>query len=244
MSCLKRKLDLAINANKKRTDDNIKIVSELHLTRLGREHFNISCDKLAKFLLGKVLVHQVENVVLKGRIIETECYLGGDDKASHSYNGRRTAANEAMYMEPGTAYVYKIYGIYHCFNVSSIESGGAVLVRALEPIKGIDKMQEYRNVSRMKIIKTHELCKGPSKLCISMNITKENSNKVDMCKNNNLWIEADDYSNSFQIVNTARIGIGSTAEEWLHTPLRFYIKDNIHVSKRDREKEEELSVVN
>lgn len=76
-----------------------------------------------------------------------------------------------------------------------------------------------------------------------MNITKENSNKVDMCNNNNLWVEADDFSNSFQIVNSTRIGIGPTAEEWVNTPLRFYIKDNIHVSKRDRNKEKELTVM-
>ncbi|GJQ71188.1 hypothetical protein Trydic_g1087 [Trypoxylus dichotomus] len=174
------------------------------------------------------------------RIVETECYLGGEDKASHSYNGRRTPSNEAMFMEPGTSYVYKIYGMYHCFNISSIEPGGAVLIRAVEPIEGIEKMLEFRNASRSKEIKVHELCRGPSKLCISLNITKENCNKLDLCGNKDLWIEADDFPNDFQIVNTNRVGISSAGEEWANKPLRFYIKGNLHVSKRDIQIEKAL----
>lgn len=88
MTALKRKLDLALNTKKKKLHDLNPILSHFTPQRLNREYFNVSCYTLANFLLGKLIVHRIENDLLKGRIIETECYLGGEDKASHSYNGR------------------------------------------------------------------------------------------------------------------------------------------------------------
>jgi hypothetical protein len=90
------------------------------LDRLKDSFYNVPCENLAKGLLGKILVRQLnDGTILKGRIVETECYLGGEDKASHSYNGRITERSKPMYMKPGTAYVYITYGMYHCFNISS-----------------------------------------------------------------------------------------------------------------------------
>jgi DNA-3-methyladenine glycosylase len=90
------------------------------LSRLRDSFYNVPCEDLAKGLLGKVLVRRLnDGTLIKGRIVETECYLGGDDKASHSYNGRITERSKPMYMKPGTAYVYITYGMYHCFNISS-----------------------------------------------------------------------------------------------------------------------------
>jgi DNA-3-methyladenine glycosylase len=89
-------------------------------SRLQDEFFNVPCLDLAKNLLGTILVRRlVDGTILKGKIVETECYLGADDKASFSYNGRRTARNEPMFMEPGTIFVYQTYGMYHCLNISS-----------------------------------------------------------------------------------------------------------------------------
>jgi hypothetical protein len=90
------------------------------LDRLKDSFYNVPCEDLAKGLLGKVLVRRLnDGTLIKGRIVETECYLGGEDKASHSYNGRITERSKPMYMKPGTAYVYITYGMYHCFNISS-----------------------------------------------------------------------------------------------------------------------------
>ncbi|CAG9857748.1 unnamed protein product [Phyllotreta striolata] len=149
--------------------------------RLNKEDLDLPCQELAIYLLGKVLVRKLEDdTILKGRIVETESYLGGEDKASHSFNGRRTSSNEPMYMPVGTCYVYFTYGMYHCFNISSRESGAAVLLRALEPFQGVEIMEKFRsnrNKSKQAVrkkIKTSKLCDGPSKLCISFDITKEN----------------------------------------------------------------------
>lgn len=87
--------------------------------RLDEKFFNVPCVELAKNLLGTVLVRKFGGSLLKGRIVETECYLGFPDKASHSYQGRRTPRNEPMFMAPGTIYVYQTYGMYYCINISS-----------------------------------------------------------------------------------------------------------------------------
>ncbi|XP_018569225.1 probable DNA-3-methyladenine glycosylase [Anoplophora glabripennis] len=215
--------------------------------RLLKEDLDKPCKELAMYLLGKILVRKLEDdKILKGRIVETESYLGGEDKGSHSYSGRRTQANEPMYMPAGTAYVYMTYGMYHCFNISSKEPGAAVLLRALEPISGIETMQKFR-VRKVKSIqneiKTTKLCDGPSKLCISMNITKQNLNKIDLTdlKNDKMWLEDDpDIDKEIRIVHTSRIGIASAGVEWTIKPLRFYILNNDSISKRDKAAEEEL----
>lgn len=107
------------------------------LTKLDRKFFEKPTENLAKELLGKLLYRVLDDgEVLCGRIVETEGYLGEVDKACHAYGGKRTARSEPMYMAPGTAYVYIIYGMYHCLNISSQEPGACVLIRALEPLKG------------------------------------------------------------------------------------------------------------
>lgn len=96
---------------------------------------------LARYLLGKVVTRVLEDgEVLSGRIVETEAYLGERDGACHTYNGKRTERTAPMYMAPGTLYVYFIYGMYHCLNISSEDIGGCVLIRALEPVKGTNTL--------------------------------------------------------------------------------------------------------
>lgn len=124
----------------------------MNLFKITEEFYNIPCYELANTLLGKILVRKFEGNILKGRIVETECYLGGEDKASHSYNGKQTPRNEPMFMAPGTSYVYMTYGMYHCFNISAREPGAAVLIRALEPIEGLDYMRQLRNGNKKSYI--------------------------------------------------------------------------------------------
>lgn len=208
-----------------------------------RKDYNVPCLDLAKKLLGKILVRKIGDTLLKGRIVETEAYLGNEDKASHSYNGRRTNACEPMYMDPGTAYVYMTYGIYFCFNISSQEPGSAVLLRSLHPIEGIEEMKKFRTSQRKgkssKELKITELCNGPSKLCMAMNIRKDNCNKIDMSNSEELWIE-DGMDFNFVTVTSSRIGISSVGVEWASKPFRFYIFNCPHVSKRDNKAEVEL----
>ena len=143
--------------------------------RLDQEFYDQHCKDLANALLGTLLVRKVDGQLLSGRIVETEAYLGTIDQAAHSYKGKRTSRNEAMFMKPGTCYVYSIYGIHNCVNISSCGEGAAVLIRALEPVDGIEKMRELRGNFAGK---DHHLCKGPGNLCKALNITKDQISKT------------------------------------------------------------------
>lgn len=193
-------------------------------TRCGREFYNQPCEELAKALLGCVLVRVSEGEECRGVMVETEAYLGSKDKAAHSRGGHRTERNEAMYMQPGTAYVYSVYGVHNCFNISSNGAGCAVLVRALGPVEGLDGMRRRRGVRR----KDHELCNGPAKLCQAMGIGRE-CDKLDLVSGYGLWVEQG--GGAVEVVSRPRIGI-DYAEEWVDKPLRFYIKGNKFISKK------------
>jgi len=166
-----------------------------------------------------------------GRIVETEAYLGGEDKAAHSYGGRRTSRNEAMYMPPGTAYVYSIYGMHRCFNISSDGEGAAVLIRALEPLGGIEDMRTARKASTKG---NKNLCNGPAKLCQALGIDKS-CNQLDMTGSSQVWVESLDLeagTGNHEVVESTRVGIDYAGEEWAKKLLRFYVKGSPFVSKR------------
>ncbi|XP_014226303.1 uncharacterized protein LOC106652073 [Trichogramma pretiosum] len=211
--------------------------------RLPYSFYNVPCQILAKNLLGKVLVRKLENgAILKGKIVETEGYLGLEDKASHTYQGKVTPRNIPMYMAPGTIYVYFTYGMYHCFNISSQEEGSAVLIRALEPLEGIELMREHRSCKPYakvqkklsKELKEHELCNGPSKVCMAMKLEKKHS-KYSLCDWKELWIEEDPTQEEVKkIIECKRIGIDKVGQEWADKPLRYYIYDHKCVSKKDK----------
>ncbi|KAM4025053.1 DNA-3-methyladenine glycosylase [Anomaloglossus baeobatrachus] len=203
--------------------------------RLLSDFYNKPCTHLAKAFLGQILVRRLpDGTELRGRIVETESYLGGEDEASHSRGGKRTERNVAMYMKPGTIYVYQIYGMYFCMNVSSQGDGAAVLLRSLEPIEGLDAMRKFRNVKRnvQKPLKDKDLCNGPSKLCQSFAIEKS-FDQQDLATNPSTWLEAGPEILEEDVVSCARIGINN-AGEWTRKPLRFYIKGNKFVSVRDK----------
>ncbi len=161
-------------------------------------------------------------------IVETEAYLGDKDKASHSYNGRRTPRNEAMYMPPGTCYVYSVYGTHCCVNVSSLGEGAAVLIRALGPLTGAEKMYTRRKSAK----KDKELCNGPAKLCQALAIDKK-LNKIDLASSDCLWVEPRSCDLTDEdVVCTGRVGVAYAGPEWSDKPLRYYIRGNNCVSKK------------
>ncbi|XP_043955447.1 DNA-3-methyladenine glycosylase isoform X1 [Gambusia affinis] len=210
--------------------------------RLRQDFFNQPCISLAKAFLGKVLVRRrADGSELRGRIVETEAYLGGEDKASHSAGGKRTERNTAMFMKPGTIYVYPIYGIYLCMNVSSEGEGAAVLLRSLEPLQGQPAMRELRAARRKegaRQLKDKELCNGPSKLCQALNIPRC-FDRRDLASDPEVWLEDDPNTSPPKpqdIVSAPRIGIESHGE-WAKKPWRFYLRGDPCVSVVNKEAE-------
>ena len=202
---------------------------------LEKDFFKQGALDLAKDLLGKILVRECDGRILKGKIVETEAYIGEIDKASHAYNGRRTERTEPLFREGGIAYVYFIYGKYFCFNViSGIENKGeGVLIRAIEPRNEFDYLAEKRfnqNYDELTKAKEKALTNGPSKLCLAYSIDKSDNYKK-LYEKGNLYIEDNYEDNLFEIVESKRIGI-DYAEEAIDFLWRFYIKDNKYVSKK------------
>lgn len=178
---------------------------------------------VARALLGKLLVHETPHGTVAGRIVETEAYLA-DDPACHAHGGKKTPRTAVMFGAPGTAYIYLIYGMHHCFNVvtGAEGTGEAVLIRALEPVCGIELMQARRNQLTIQ-----SLCSGPGKLVHAMGITRALNARSLM--EPPLYIADPMVAlEKFKIVTTTRIGISKGAE----LPLRFYIKDNSFISRK------------
>ncbi|MBE6081100.1 MAG: DNA-3-methyladenine glycosylase [Tissierellaceae bacterium] len=190
-------------------------------------------ETVARKLLGKILVHNINGNILKGKIVETEAYMGVTDKGAHSYGGRRTKRVEIMYGPPGRAYIYFIYGMYYCLNAVTQKEGipEAVLIRALEPLEGHDIMalnrfnKEYKNLTSTQIT---NLTNGPGKLCMAMGIDKKLNGS--MLSGDTLYIEEGN-NDKFDIIKTKRIGI-DYAEEAKDFLLRFYVKGSPFISKK------------
>ena len=201
---------------------------------IDKEFYNRSAIDVANDLLGKVLVREVDGRILKGKIVETESYIGAIDKACHAYNGRRTKRTEILYSDCGVAYVYFIYGLYDCFNVVTNEKdvAEAVLIRAIEPLNEFDYISQVRYKKQFKeLSKTQikNLTNGPSKLCLAYLIDKD-LNGDKLYEQGKIYLEESE-ENDFEIVKTKRIGI-DYAEEAKDFLWRFYIKDNDFVSKK------------
>ena len=201
---------------------------------LQKEFYKQGALILAKELLGKTLVRNIDNITLKGKIVETEAYIGEIDKASHAYNDRRTDRTEPLFREGGISYVYFIYGKYHCFNVISglKDKCEGVLIRALEPLNELDYLAKKRfnqNYDELSEVKKKAITNGPSKLCMAFSIDKS-ENYMKLYEKGDFYIE---YSKDekFEIVETTRIGI-DYAEEAIDFPWRFYIGDNKYISKK------------
>jgi len=183
--------------------------------------------KIAKELLGKILVTKWNGIETSGRIVEVEAYNGVVDKASHAAGGRRTNRNEVMYGEGGVSYVYLCYGIHHLFNVvtNRPETPHAILIRALEPIKGIDVMLERTGKKKLD----YTLTKGPGNVSKALGISFKLHSGISLLSKE-LFIAEDDFKvNRKDIVASPRIGVDYAGED-AKLPYRFFIKGNPFVS--------------
>ena len=186
--------------------------------------------QIAEELLGKLLVTKKDNITTSGRIVECEAYAGAPDKASHAYGGRRTDRNEVMYGEAGVAYVYLCYGIHHLFNVvtHSRDIPHAILVRSLEPVKGIRDM--LMRTGKKHLNRT--LTKGPGNLSKALGIYTSDTGSLLTGKN--IFLADDGFSFSKkEIFTSPRIGVDYAGKDAL-LPYRFYIKGNPFVSGKPK----------
>ena len=181
--------------------------------------------KIARELLGKVLVTDF-GVRTSGIIVETEAYEGINDMASHAYGGKRTVRTEVMYMHGGTSYVFLCYGIHNLFNVVTNlqNTPHAILIRAIEPLEGIDVMLKRRNKSKL----LPSLTAGPGALSQALGIQKIHTGLSLL--GGNIFIEDRKNINNRDIIETTRVGVAYAMHDAL-LPYRFYIKDNKFVSK-------------
>jgi DNA-3-methyladenine glycosylase len=181
---------------------------------------------VARELLGKILVHETKEGTTTGRIVETEAYRGPEDHAAHSSEGRRTARNEVMYGQKGHAYVYFIYGLYYCFNITAgnvPEKPEAVLIRALEPVAGEELMAKRRGQQ----VKVANLTNGPSKLCMAMGISRA-QNKTNLTAPP-FYVDDAALISQDNILETTRVGVDYSGD-WKNKLWRFYIRENSFVS--------------
>jgi DNA-3-methyladenine glycosylase len=191
----------------------------VRIRRLRRSELPIETVKLARFLIGKTLVHDLPHVRLSGRIVETEAYIVGD-AAAHTFRGL-TPRNRSLFLERGHAYVYFIYGNHYMLNVSGQREGvgEGILLRALEPLEGIDWMQRHRHTKRLT-----ELSRGPGRLAAAMRVTRS-LDGLDLCAKGPLWLGTAARPTG-EIGVSVRIGISREA----HRLLRFYERGNPFVS--------------
>ena len=197
---------------------------------LKRTFFNRDPRRVARELLGKLLVRREGRKLLVGRIVELEVYLGENDPAAHAAVGL-TERNRVLFGPPGFAYVYFIYGNHYCLNVSCMPEGkaGSILFRALEPIAGIPEMQQARGLEAKPGPRTQRLLtSGPGRLAEAFGITRTRDNGKDLTSaESDLIIAADGYRPQ-KILATARIGVTKAAD----MPLRLFIAGNDFVSVR------------
>ncbi|MBI1371276.1 MAG: DNA-3-methyladenine glycosylase [Phycisphaera sp.] len=201
--------------------------------RLGRRFYRRGSVDLAHALLGRTLVRVLDDGTrLAGRIVEAEAYVGEHDKAAHSYGRRRTDRNASMYLDAGHAYVYFTYGMHHCMNIVAdvADEPTACLIRALEPTEGVEVMTAHR-ASKIAAdrLRVTDLCSGPAKLTQALAIDRA-FDGVDLTTHERLFVEGGASARAGEIVAGPRIGVGYAAE-WADEPLRFYVRDNPHVSR-------------
>jgi len=195
--------------------------------KLPRSFYLQDTVSVARALLGCVLWRRVGRSLLAARLVEVEAYLGPNDSASHARRGLRSARNESMYLEGGHAYVYFTYGMHWCLNVVTAERdiAEAVLLRAAEPLRGIETMRERRPKAK----RDRDLTNGPGKLCSAMAVDK--SLDGEPLDGNALWLTSRDVEIPENDIGVShRIGVENSGEaaRW---PLRFFLRGNLYVSR-------------
>lgn len=208
--------------------------------RLSREFYTRDTVTVAKELLGKVIVYQSNNQLYKGMIVEVEAYINDNDDAAHFSKGI-TDRTRIVAEEGGHIYMYTIYGIYECFNVIAEQKGvhGGVLIRAIEPLEGIDQMyynrfkKNFDNPPKRELL---NISNGPAKFIMSYGIKKSEFYGRDLVTDSSIWIEDRPNLISEEIILSERINIDYAKSKDLL--LRFNIKDNPYVSKRTKIKKD------
>ena len=207
---------------------------ELRTALLTADFFNRDPRKVARAVLGKLLIRKTARGILAGRVVETEAYLGKGDAAAHAVAGR-TARNFVLFGPPGHAYVYFIYGNHFCLNVSCLPDGvpGCVLFRALEPVVGIEEMTRARGirVSNSEFRRDSDLRKissGPGRMSEALGITREGDNGKSLVSAQSDLQLVDDGYRVRRVMVTPRIGIAKAAKQ----PLRYFIAGSPFVSGR------------
>ena len=189
-------------------------------------YLNSNVVDVARLLLGKVLCTRFDGVLTRGKIVETEAYCGNNDKACHANNQKMTKRNKVMFSAGGCAYVYLCYGIHHLFNVVTNEEGqaDAVLIRAIEPIEGIETMMTRRKLNK----KGKRISGGPAMLTQALGINTFHNGTV--LNGESIWIEDAMLIDEVFIASATRIGV-EYAEGDALKPWRFFIKENSWVSR-------------
>lgn len=195
---------------------------------IEREFYLRNALEVAQDLLGTVLVHETEEGTVRARIVEVEAYIGSEDAASHAYKNRNTARTAVQFGPGGYAYVYLIYGMHYCMNIvtNHAQKPEAVLLRALEPLEGIEIMKKRRNTDNI-----YNLCGGPGKLCAAMKIDRT-CYGMDLC-NSNLYLEYGQIPiGKDQIRATRRINVdyAGEAREYL---WRYIVEGNPFISVKN-----------
>ncbi len=204
------------------TAEDDTILRELRRRRLDRAFYARPVLEVARRCLGQVLVHDSSEGLAAGIIVEAEAYRGPEDRAAHSYGGRRTKRTEAMFGPAGHAYVFLIYGLHHNFNLvtGGVGEPHAVLIRGLEPIHGLELMANRRGVQTTR----RELTNGPGKLAQALGIDQRQYG-VDLCSDR-LFLAA---GHAVTWARSPRIGV-DYAGAWSQRPWRFFVPGNRYVS--------------
>jgi DNA-3-methyladenine glycosylase len=202
------------------------------MARLPHEFYNRDTVQVAQDLLGKYIVRTLNGERLIGRITETEAYIGRCDKACHAYNYRRTQRTETLFMAPGHAYIYLIYGMYHCLNfvTEPQDEPAAVLIRAVEPVSGIDTIYRLRFGDKpLTPYRMKHFMDGPGKVCKGLSLTKQ-ENRLDLTEDSLFVCDSLDELNlpsalpqKERMCVGPRVGI-DYAEEARDFPWRFWLK--------------------
>ncbi|MGL5316064.1 MAG: DNA-3-methyladenine glycosylase [Peptostreptococcaceae bacterium] len=208
---------------------------------MNNEFFRNNAIEVSKNILGKFLIRKYKDKEIVTKIVETEAYMGITDKGAHVYGDKRTDRTRPLYLDGGHIYVYLIYGMYYCLNISANKENvpECVLIRAIEPIKGLEHISHNRYQKDYEELTNYQrknICNGPGKLCMALEIDKGLNCKSIMDSD---LIISDFYYNeegqkiysdeNFEMVTSTRINI-DYAEEAKDFPYRFYIKDNKYVS--------------
>lgn len=197
------------------------------MSKLPRDFYQCDALTLAQRLIGKILVHRTPEGITRARIVETEAYLGPTDAAAHSYQNRQPNRTRIQYGPGGYAYIFLIYGMHCCMNVvaNAPDKPEAVLIRALEPLEGVELMQQRRKKKRLT-----DLCSGPGKLCGAMAIDRS-CYGMDLC-GDELWLEEGALRVGEEIAATPRINVDYAGEAAAY-PWRFVIANSPFLSVKE-----------